>query len=239
MPDGVDELVSPRRRPQAVRGRRQPVERRPGARGRDRPLDGLDPGGRRDAPRGRLDPGLGDRGDGAASTASCCAAWAARASRRSCWARRSAAALHVLDTTDPDAVLAVPVDGSLFVIASKSGSTLEPEVMEEYFCDAAGRRRLALRRHHRPRLEAGGAGRGARLPAHVPEPPRHRRAVLGAVATSASCRRRWPASTIARCSTAAAGVLDASGPAVPAGRQRRAAARRAARRQRRGRAATS
>ena len=41
--------------------------------------------------------------------------------------------LHVLDTTDPDAVLQVPVDGSLFVIASKSGSTLEPEVMEEYF----------------------------------------------------------------------------------------------------------
>ena len=38
--------------------------------------------------------------------------------------------LHVLDTTDPDAVLAVPVAGSLFVIASKSGSTLEPEVME-------------------------------------------------------------------------------------------------------------
>ncbi len=46
--------------------------------------------------------------------------------------------LHVLDTTDPDAVLAVPVDGSLFVIASKSGSTLEPEVMEEYFFQATG-----------------------------------------------------------------------------------------------------
>ncbi len=46
--------------------------------------------------------------------------------------------LHVLDTTDPDAVAAVPVDGSLFVIASKSGSTLEPEVMEEYFFDATG-----------------------------------------------------------------------------------------------------
>ena len=47
--------------------------------------------------------------------------------------------LHVLDTTDPDAVRAVPVDGSLFVIASKSGSTLEPEVMEEYFFHATGR----------------------------------------------------------------------------------------------------
>jgi glucose-6-phosphate isomerase len=46
--------------------------------------------------------------------------------------------LHVLDTTDPDAVLAVPVDGSLFVIASKSGSTLEPEIMEEYFWHVTG-----------------------------------------------------------------------------------------------------
>jgi transaldolase/glucose-6-phosphate isomerase len=46
--------------------------------------------------------------------------------------------LHVLDTTDPDAVLAVPVAGSLFVIASKSGSTLEPEVMEEFFWHATG-----------------------------------------------------------------------------------------------------
>ena len=44
--------------------------------------------------------------------------------------------------------------GSLFVIASKSGSTLEPEVMEEYFFDARRRRRVALRRDHRPRLGA-------------------------------------------------------------------------------------
>ena len=32
--------------------------------------------------------------------------------------------------------------------------------------------------------------------------PRHRRALLGAVATSGSCRPRWPASTSARCSRA-------------------------------------
>ena len=47
-------------------------------------------------------------------------------------------ALHVLDTTDPDAVLAVPTEGSLFVIASKSGSTLEPEIMEEHFWGLTG-----------------------------------------------------------------------------------------------------
>ena len=47
-------------------------------------------------------------------------------------------ALHVLDTTDPDAVLAVPTENSLFVIASKSGSTLEPEIMEEHFWGLTG-----------------------------------------------------------------------------------------------------
>ncbi len=46
--------------------------------------------------------------------------------------------LVILDTTDPDAVNAIPVDGSLFVIASKSGSTLEPEIMEEHFWGATG-----------------------------------------------------------------------------------------------------
>ncbi len=46
--------------------------------------------------------------------------------------------LEVLDTTDPAAVAAVPVDGSLFVIASKSGTTIEPLVMMEHFLAAAG-----------------------------------------------------------------------------------------------------
>ncbi len=47
--------------------------------------------------------------------------------------------LQVLDTTDPDAVRSVPVEGSLFVISSKSGSTIEPSVMEEYFWEQTGR----------------------------------------------------------------------------------------------------
>jgi glucose-6-phosphate isomerase len=41
--------------------------------------------------------------------------------------------LQVLDSTDPDAVRAVPVEGSLFVIASKSGSTLEPNCFADAF----------------------------------------------------------------------------------------------------------
>ena len=45
--------------------------------------------------------------------------------------------LHVLDSTHPDAVLAVQkeldLDRTLFVVASKSGSTIEPNVMFDYF----------------------------------------------------------------------------------------------------------
>ena len=67
--------------------------------------------------------------------------------------------LHVLDSTDPDAVRAVPVEGSLFVIASKSGSTMEPNCFADAFWAQDRRRRLALRRHHRSRLRARGARR--------------------------------------------------------------------------------
>src|ERR1700736_2690950 len=37
--------------------------------------------------------------------------------------------LIVCDTTDPATVAAVPLDGSFFLISSKSGSTLEPNVL--------------------------------------------------------------------------------------------------------------
>ena len=46
--------------------------------------------------------------------------------------------LHVLDSTDPDAVRAVPVEGSLFVIASKSGSTIEPNCFADAFWAKTG-----------------------------------------------------------------------------------------------------
>ena len=45
----------------------------------------------------------------------------------------------------------------------------------------AAERRLALRARHRPGLEPARARRGERLPARVPERPRDRRALLGAV----------------------------------------------------------
>jgi glucose-6-phosphate isomerase len=46
--------------------------------------------------------------------------------------------LHVLDSTDPDAVRAVPVEGSLFAIASKSGSTIEPNCFADAFWGKTG-----------------------------------------------------------------------------------------------------
>jgi transaldolase/glucose-6-phosphate isomerase len=46
--------------------------------------------------------------------------------------------LHVLDSTDPDAIRAVPVKGSLFVIASKSGSTMEPNCFADAFWGKTG-----------------------------------------------------------------------------------------------------
>jgi transaldolase/glucose-6-phosphate isomerase len=55
--------------------------------------------------------------------------------------------LQILDSTDPDAVRAVPVDGSLFVIASKSGSTIEPNCFADAFwgkTDGDGSRFVAI-----------------------------------------------------------------------------------------------
>jgi glucose-6-phosphate isomerase len=46
--------------------------------------------------------------------------------------------LQVLDTTDPDYVRMMPTERTLYVIASKSGSTLEPEIMEEHFWGVTG-----------------------------------------------------------------------------------------------------
>jgi transaldolase/glucose-6-phosphate isomerase len=51
--------------------------------------------------------------------------------------------LHVLDTTDPDqiATVAKAIDpaNTLFIVSSKSGSTMEPELLREYFFALAGK----------------------------------------------------------------------------------------------------
>ncbi len=52
--------------------------------------------------------------------------------------------LHVLDTTDPGqiATVAAAIDpaNTLFIVSSKSGSTMEPELLRSYFYDLAGKR---------------------------------------------------------------------------------------------------
>jgi transaldolase/glucose-6-phosphate isomerase len=47
-------------------------------------------------------------------------------------------ALVVVDSTDPDAVRAMPVEGSSFVVSSKSGSTVEPNCLLDYALGAIG-----------------------------------------------------------------------------------------------------
>lgn len=55
----------------------------------------------------------------------------------------SGVTLHVLDSTDPAQVeaveRAVDMAHTLFIVSSKSGSTLEPEVLAAYFFEASGR----------------------------------------------------------------------------------------------------
>lgn len=51
--------------------------------------------------------------------------------------------LHVLDTTDPGQITTVaaaidPAD-TLFIVSSKSGSTMEPELLRAFFYDLAGK----------------------------------------------------------------------------------------------------
>lgn len=51
--------------------------------------------------------------------------------------------LHVLDSTDPAQILAVEnaidIARTLFIVSSKSGSTLEPNIFKQYFFERAGR----------------------------------------------------------------------------------------------------
>jgi len=51
--------------------------------------------------------------------------------------------LHVLDSTDPAQVLAVErrinLASTLFIVSSKSGSTLEPNIFKQYFFERSGR----------------------------------------------------------------------------------------------------
>src|ERR1019366_368296 len=51
--------------------------------------------------------------------------------------------MHILDSTDPAQVRAVEAAAdpkkSLYIVASKSGSTLEPNIFKQYFFEQSGR----------------------------------------------------------------------------------------------------
>ena len=97
-----------------------------------------------------------------ASPTSCCSAWAVRACAPKCCAMTFGKIagfpeLHVLDSTDPAQVKAfenkIDLAKTLFIVSSKSGSTLEPNIFKQYFfervkqtvgADKAGSRFIAI-----------------------------------------------------------------------------------------------
>src|SRR6516165_7393128 len=98
--------------------------------------------------------------------------------------------LYVLDSTDPAHVQAfenkVDLRNTLFIVSSKSGSTLEPNVFKQYFFDRITTRRPegsrpSLPRHHRSGLEIAAGCRTRRLPAHLSRLAQHRGALLGSL----------------------------------------------------------
>ena len=99
--------------------------------------------------------------------------------------------LLVLDSTDPAQIRTIEskIDPArtLFIVSSKSGSTLEPNILKQYFfeCVKAGSRRrsgrVTVHRHHRSGIEAAEDRRTRSVPPHRVWHSEHRRAVFGAV----------------------------------------------------------
>ena len=96
--------------------------------------------------------------------------------------------LFVLDSTDPAQVKAfeakIDLAKTLFIVSSKSGSTLEPNIFKAYFFDrvkqalGADKAGEPLRGGDRPRLEPGEGGPGRGLPPRLSRRQDHRRALL-------------------------------------------------------------
>ena len=92
--------------------------------------------------------------------------------------------LIVLDTTHPATIERVTgsleLAKTLFVVASKSGTTTETLSHFAYFWEPDPERR-AVRRDHGPGDTARAHGARARVPRGLPQPRGHRRALLGAL----------------------------------------------------------
>ena len=128
--------------------------------------------------------------------------------RRVCGIANGHPELYVLDTTDERTIAAraarLDPARTLFLVSSKSGGTVEVASLERFFWardrrDGGQRRGTALRRHYGSGNGPPDACRIQGLPRGVPEPRRHRRALLGALALRARAggphrrrRRRSP-----------------------------------------------
>ncbi len=139
-----------------------------------------------------------------------------------------AESFHVLDTTHPKAIRALErkldLGKTLFLVSSKSGSTLETRSHMDYFWEQVGGRE-PLRRSHRSGIGSRAGRRGARFPSHVPGRAHDRRALLGALdvrARAGGAHGRRPGALLAQDGR--------DGRGLPARRrQSRARARRAPR----------
>ena len=115
--------------------------------------------------------------------------------------------LLVLDSTDPAQIRTaeskIDPAKTLFIVSSKSGSTLEPNILKQYFFECAkgavgaDQSGIAVHRRHRSRVTAAEDRRTRSLPPHCVWYSEHRRAVFGPVgfragpgrSDGARCRR--------------------------------------------------
>ena len=177
-------------------------------------------------------------GRGAARKASrtrCCSAWAAPASAPRSGRRRSAG--RRAGPSCSSSIRPTPrrcrrsrtrstSRKTLFIVSSKSGSTLEPNIFKAVLLRAGeagggrGRGGQPLRGRHRPGLEPREGGDGRRLPPRLPRGEEHRRPLLGAVELRHGARPRSWASTWSGCWTRPSGCCTPVRPACPPTRTR-------------------
>ena len=149
--------------------------------------------------------------------------------RRSFGTHADGLILHVLDSTDADAVrdveAEIDVAKALFVVSSKSGGTIETLSAFHYFWEKTGGNGAQFVAITDPGSGLAALGERARLPARLPQRPRHRRALQRAVVLRhrpGRAARRRPARAAgrrggarrARCATPTPPPTPASGSAA-------------------------
>ena len=99
--------------------------------------------------------------------------------------------LHVLDSTDPAQVKSfehqIDIAKTLFIVSSKSGSTLEPNIFKQYFFErtkqtvGATNAGKPFHRDHRSGIEDAASRRRRSFSAHFLRSPVDRRSLFGAI----------------------------------------------------------